>query len=111
MVIPAHNEEEHIADCLDALATQDFPGRMEVIVVNDGSTDETARIASRYPVILLDLKKNLGKARALNIGIKKAKGDIIIFSDSDSVMDKSAVRLLAECLQISPMPMPSLARF
>ena len=99
VVIPAHNEEQHIADCLDAITNQDFPGRMEVIMVNDGSTDETARIASRYPVILLDLKKNLGKARALNIGIKNAKGDIIIFSDSDSVMDKSAVRLLAECLQ------------
>ena len=102
LVIPAHNEQDHIADCLDALTTQDFAGRMEVIVVNDGSTDETARIASRYSVILLDLKKNLGKARALNIGIKKAKGDIIIFSDSDSVMDKSAVRLLAECLRNQP---------
>jgi len=102
LVIPAHNEQDHIADCLDALLSQDFSGQMEVIVVNDGSTDDTARIASRYPVTLLDLKKNLGKARALNVGIKKAKGDIIIFSDSDSVMDKSAVRLLAECLLDRP---------
>lgn len=102
LVIPAHNEQDHIADCLDALLSQDYTGRMEVIVVNDGSTDETARIVSRYPVTLLDLKKNLGKALALNVGIKKAKGDIIIFSDSDSVMDKNAVRLLAECLRDRP---------
>ena len=102
VIIPAHNEEDHISDCLEAIVSQDFSGSMEVIVVNDGSTDRTAQIASRYPVTLLNLEKNVGKAQALNIGIKESRGDIIVFSDSDSMMDKSAVRLLAGSLRDRP---------
>jgi cellulose synthase/poly-beta-1,6-N-acetylglucosamine synthase-like glycosyltransferase len=99
IIIPAYNEDQHIAECLEAIAGQDFRGKMEVIVVDDGSTDSTGQIALRYPVTLAHLKKNLGKANALNIGIKKAKGDIIIFSDSDSWLSSNAVSSLVRCLR------------
>jgi cellulose synthase/poly-beta-1,6-N-acetylglucosamine synthase-like glycosyltransferase len=102
IIIPAYNEDQHIAECLEAIACQDFRGKMEVIVVDDGSTDSTGQIALRYPVTLAHLEKNLGKANALNIGIKKAKGDIIIFSDSDSWLSSDAVSSLVRCLRDHP---------
>jgi cellulose synthase/poly-beta-1,6-N-acetylglucosamine synthase-like glycosyltransferase len=73
VIVPAYNEGTNISTCLESLLRQDFSGDMEILLVNDGSTDRTAEIVSRYPVNLIDLKTNLGKAQALNAGIEKAK--------------------------------------
>ena len=81
---------------------QDYKGAKEIIVVNDGSTDRTAVIASQYPITLLDLKQNVGKASALNEGIKIAKGDIILFSDGDSNMCIDAVSSIMRCFSAHP---------
>ena len=102
VIVPAYNEEAHMASCLDAIQKQDYCGEMEVIVVNDGSTDRTAEIASKYPINLVDLKTNVGKANALNVGIERSKGDILVFSDSDSELDSSAVSLLVNSLEEHP---------
>lgn len=102
VVIPAYNEEANLAHCLDSIDRQDFRGSMEVIVVNDGSTDRTGEIASKYPMSLMELEKNLGKAQALNLGIMKSKNDIIIFSDSDSQLADDAVSALVRCLAERP---------
>jgi uncharacterized repeat protein (TIGR01451 family) len=102
VIVPAYNEEVHIASCLESIQKQDYKGDMEVIVVNDGSTDRTAEIASKYPINLVDLRTNVGKANALNVGIERSKGDILIFSDSDSELDSSAVRLLVNSLEEHP---------
>ena len=99
IVVPAYNEEAHIASCLEAIQKQDYKGDMEVIVVDDGSTDRTAGIASKYPINLVSLKTNVGKANALNVGIECSKGDILIFSDSDSELASDAVRLLVNSLE------------
>jgi cellulose synthase/poly-beta-1,6-N-acetylglucosamine synthase-like glycosyltransferase len=102
VIVPAYNEEKSIARCIEKLLDQDYQGAMEVIVVNDGSQDKTAEIASQYPVKLIDLKKNGGKANALNQAIEEAKGDIIIFSDGDSDMAKDAVSSLIRCFDANP---------
>lgn len=102
VVIPAYNEEANLTHCLDSIARQDFKGSMEVIVVNDGSTDKTGEIASTYPLSLLEMEKNLGKAQALNLGIMKSINDIIIFSDSDSQLADDAVSALVRCLAERP---------
>lgn len=102
VIVPAYNEEAHIASCLDAITKQDYGGDMEVIVVNDGSTDRTAKIASEYHINLIDLKTNVGKANALNVGIEHSKGDIIVFSDSDSELASDAVSLLVSSLEEHP---------
>jgi cellulose synthase/poly-beta-1,6-N-acetylglucosamine synthase-like glycosyltransferase len=96
VIVPAYNEEKSIGRCIEALLNQDYKGTMEIIVVNDGSRDKTAEIVPRYPVKFIDLKKNGGKANALNRAIDEAKGDIIIFSDGDSNMEKGAVSALVE---------------
>jgi uncharacterized repeat protein (TIGR01451 family) len=102
VIVPAYNEEAHMASCLEAIQRQDYGGDVEVIVVNDGSTDRTAEIASKYPINLIDLETNVGKANALNAGIERSKGDILVFSDSDSELDSSAVRLLVNSLEEHP---------
>ena len=99
VIVPAYNEEKNVGKCIEAILSQDFKGEIEVIVINDGSTDGTSRIASQYPVKIVDLKKNCGKSKALNEGIKIAKGEILIFSDADSQIASNAVGLLAEYLE------------
>jgi len=98
VIAPAYNEEKSIGKCLESILNQDYKGEMEVIAVNDGSSDRTAEIISKYPVKLLDLKVNGGKANALNKAIEIAKGDILIFTDSDSYMSPDAVSSLVKCL-------------
>lgn len=97
IIVPAYNEEKSIGKCLESMLVQDYPGKMEIIAVNDGSSDRTSEIISKYAVKFIDLKVNLGKANALNIAIEESKGDILIFTDSDSYMDKSAVSSLVKC--------------
>lgn len=101
-IVPAYNEERSIGKCIDSLLKQDYKGKMEVIVVNDGSTDRTAEIMSQYPVKFINLQKNSGKANALNRAIKDAKGDIIVFTDGDSYIEKSAISKIVQCFMANP---------
>ena len=98
VLVPAYNEEKSIGRCIEALLCQDYGGPMEIIVIDDGSSDSTAKIISTYPVKFIDLKKNGGKANALNRGIEEAKGDILVFTDSDSNMVKDTISCLVKTL-------------
>lgn len=89
IVIPCRNEEKYISRCLDSIIANDYPKeRLEVLVVDGMSEDETRaimeRYSQRYPFIrLLDNPKKITPA-AMNIGIKNAKGEIIIRMDAHS---------------------------
>jgi cellulose synthase/poly-beta-1,6-N-acetylglucosamine synthase-like glycosyltransferase len=102
IIVPAYNEEKNVAKCIESIQAQDYKGEIEVIVVNDGSTDMTAAVVSGYQLKLIDLKVNLGKSNALNVGIENSKGEILIFSDADSRMASDAVSLLVKCLDEHP---------
>ncbi len=99
VIVTAYNEEENIEKCIESIQNQDYDGDVEIVIVNDGSTDKTADIIANYPVKLINLENNHGKAQALNMGVNNAKGDILVFSDSDSQMAKNAIRLLVEYLE------------
>ena len=99
IIVPAYNEEARIGGCLEAALSQDYRGPMEVILVNDGSTDGTLAAASKFPVMAIDQGANLGKAAALNTGVGHSTGEIVVFSDSDSRMEKGSVRILVDYLQ------------
>lgn len=94
VLIPAYNEEKTIALSIQSILDSNYVN-FEVIVVNDGSTDGTelallpfiARRRIRYIA-----KKNGGKASALNAGVALATGDIIFFSDADSLFEKNTIR-------------------
>ena len=95
IVIPAFNEERFIHRSLAALRELDYPA-YEVIVVNDGSTDFTFSLIERSFVKCIHLRRNQGKAAALNAGIARARGSIIVFSDSDSWLHPMALRYLIQ---------------
>ncbi len=87
IVIPAYNEEEYIEKCLNSILKLDYPRKnMEIIVVDDGSTDSTYKKAQKYGKkgVKVLRKKNGGKGAALNYGIARAKGELLITMDADS---------------------------
>ena len=99
IVIPAYNEENSILETIGSVLKLNYPrGKLEIIVVNDGSTDSTrakveAFIKKGKSVILIN-QKNHGKAAALNKGLKRAKGDFFVCLDADSVVTPEALNQL-----------------
>ncbi len=88
VIIPAYNSEKHIGRCLDALLAQkDAGGEIEILVVDDGSSDGTARLVAQYaiqnPRIRLLSQPNRGPAAARNHGAAEACGTFLLFTDSD----------------------------
>ena len=90
VVVPVFNCERWLADALDSIFGQAWPA-LDVIVVDDGSTDGSARIASRYPVRLLAVEHG-GIARARNAGVGAARGDLVTFLDADDVWTRDSLR-------------------
>lgn len=93
MLVAAYNEAASIEDTLVSISQQKYSGKLQVIVISDGSQDETAEIVrkaeSRFPwLTLLDLKQNAGKAHALNEGLKLAEHDLVITVDADSYLHR-----------------------
>ncbi len=91
IIVPAYNAERTIGRCLDALMRQDYAGDYEVIVVDDGSTDATPDIVAGYEGVRLVRQPNAGPAVARNRGASEARGDIILFTDSDCVPEEDWV--------------------
>ena len=87
IIIPAYNNEKTIQECLRACKQQTVKP-LEIIVIDDGSTDRTMELAKSENVIVFS-QKNSGPAKARNLGAEKSKGDILIFTDSDCVPEKN----------------------
>jgi glycosyltransferase involved in cell wall biosynthesis len=90
IVIPAYNEEKFIGNCLQSIFDNagDYKNQMEVIVVNNNSTDKTKEVASRFEGVEVIDEPRKGVAYARNAGYKKAKGELIANIDSDCLMPK-----------------------
>ena len=102
VIVPAYNESASIKRCVEALLNQDYTGATEIIVINDGSTDDTAAIVASLPVRFINLIENGGKANALNVAMKQAKGDVVIFSDGDSNMSLDAISCIVKTMLENP---------
>ncbi|WP_127836926.1 glycosyltransferase [Clostridium prolinivorans] len=101
VILPAYNVEPYINKCLDSLLNQSLK-EIEIIVVNDGSTDNTIDVIQKYKKyfehILIIEQKNKGLSAARNIGLKYAKGKYVFFLDSDDFIDtKMLEELYKEC--------------
>ncbi|MCL5283949.1 MAG: glycosyltransferase family 2 protein [Armatimonadetes bacterium] len=81
VVIAAYNEADRIAQTVQVIL--DLPHLLEIIVVDDGSTDETALVAGAAGAQVIKMGRNRGKGQALNAGISKVRGDIILMLDAD----------------------------
>ena len=96
IMVPDHNEEVVIEDTIDYLMTKINYGNYEVLVTDDGSTDETpailARLQKKYPKLrVIRIDKNKGKAHAFDIGMAFAKGRLILSNDADTVPEPDAL--------------------
>ncbi len=85
IIIPTFNGASRIGYCLDALMHQIAGRNVEILVVNDGSTDHTADVVGHYPSVRLINQANAGPAAARNRGAAEARGTILLFTDDDCV--------------------------
>jgi cellulose synthase/poly-beta-1,6-N-acetylglucosamine synthase-like glycosyltransferase len=97
VIVPVYNEKEGIAAAVRSLAASDH-GQVEVIVVDDGSTDGTADIAQalHLPNVRVIRQPNGGKPNALNAGIAAASHDLIVMVDGDTVVEPDSIRRLVQ---------------
>lgn len=91
IIIPAFNEGDVVRKTVEAVKGMIYPKKKEIIVVDDGSYDNTYKIAKKIRGIKVFRKKHGGKANSLNFGLKHAKGEIVVCVDSDSYPDKNAL--------------------
>jgi peptidoglycan/xylan/chitin deacetylase (PgdA/CDA1 family)/glycosyltransferase involved in cell wall biosynthesis len=100
VIVPAYNESANIAATVRSLVGSDYP-RLEVIVVDDGSTDGTAAVVERLrlPGVSVIRQANAGKPAALNAGIARARGDLLVLVDGDTVFEPDAVGRLVQPLR------------
>ena len=92
IIIPMYNAKEYIARCLESVINQSF-NNIEIIIVNDGSTDESLEICKKYGevderIIILN-KRNSGVSVARNEGMNVATGEYVMFVDADDWIDES----------------------
>ncbi|MGH3325352.1 MAG: bifunctional polysaccharide deacetylase/glycosyltransferase family 2 protein [Streptomyces sp.] len=99
VLVPAHNEEAGIAATVHSLLASTHP-RLQIIVIDDGSTDGTADIARRIrdPRVTVVRQPNTGKSGALNTGLGYARCDIVVMIDADTVFEPDALRRLVQPL-------------
>ena len=93
IVVPAYNEEALLGRCLDALLAQDYPGEVDITVVDNASTDRTAEVARRRGVRVVH-EPQRDYCRALIRGFGVAQGDIIALTDADSIVPPTWVSSL-----------------
>lgn len=98
VIIPAHDEESCIESTVKSVFDSEYAGTVEVVVVNDGSTDETGGIVSGMMETAPNLKlietDHVGKAMAVNKGVSESSGEVVVLLDADSVLEKDALTLL-----------------
>jgi cellulose synthase/poly-beta-1,6-N-acetylglucosamine synthase-like glycosyltransferase len=98
ILIAAHNEEDNIRATLEDKLLLDYPKeKLEIIVASDGSSDRTDDIVRQYEqngVLLLRQERRAGKTAALNAAVSRAKGEVLVFSDANSIYERNALRLL-----------------
>lgn len=92
IIIPFFNAKKFLPICLNNLSNINFKEKFEIILINDGSSDNSEKIVKNFSKIklrLYSLPKNMGPGAARNLGIKKARGQYIFFLDVDDILDKN----------------------
>ena len=98
IIIPVYNIENYLSNCIDSILCQEYKSKYEIILIDDGSTDESGKIcdnyAKNYGFIQVIHKKNEGVSKARNIGLDIAKGQYIMFVDGDDELEKNVLNVM-----------------
>ena len=98
VIVPVHNGGGNFRRCLESLAAAE-PAPKEIIVVADGDTDGSWRLAEEFGFRVLRIPKRGGPARARNMGAQQARGDILFFVDADVTISRDAVSQIVDSFQ------------
>ena len=94
IVIPAYNEEKYIGDCLQSIIANRTDDFLEIIVINNASTDGTAEVAAKFPGVRVVDEPQKGLTRARERGLMEAKGDLVAYLDADTRMPPGWVAIV-----------------
>ena len=103
VIIPVYNTEKYLKKCLESVIKQTYKN-LEIIVINDGSTDNSNKIIEKYVTkypqkIKYIEQENRGQAYSRNLGIKLSKGELITFVDSDDYIERNMYKKMIELLE------------
>ncbi|MBS3052114.1 MAG: glycosyltransferase family 2 protein [Candidatus Aenigmarchaeota archaeon] len=102
VILPAHNEEDAIKETVKSILDSEYPSNIEIVVINDGSSDNTAKIVKNLQkennIIKLYTTNHIGKSRALNFGVTKASFNYFLFLDADSSIEKDTLKEIVKPL-------------
>lgn len=98
VIICSYNGASTVESCLRSMDRIRYPGQLEIIFVDDGSTDHTQQILRKFPRVRNIRQKNMGLSFARNVGMNAARGDVIVYTDSDCEADEDWLYYLALAL-------------
>lgn len=101
VIIPAYNAEKYLREAVGSVKAQNWAGKMELIIVDDGSLDNTAAFATELGAMVIK-QSHTGAASARNAGIANAKGQLILFLDADDMLAKGALAALYAPIKNNP---------
>lgn len=101
VIIPCFNHGRYLGDAIESALKQSYR-RLEIIVVDDGSTDDSSQIARKYSDVRLINQENCGLSQARNAGLEASRGDYLVFLDADDRLLPGAVEAGSNCLDCRP---------
>jgi glycosyltransferase involved in cell wall biosynthesis len=101
IVIPCYNQAHFLCDAIDSVRSQTY-SRVEIVVVDDGSTDNTSEVARHYPDVHCIGQDNQGLSAARNAGLRDSKGSLLVFLDADDRLLPDAIEAGYNCLNSHP---------
>ncbi|MCX6705278.1 MAG: glycosyltransferase, partial [Candidatus Woesebacteria bacterium] len=104
VIITTKNEEKNIKNCLESIKYQVYPQeKIEIIVVDNHSTDKTKTIARQYTSHIFD--KGPERSAQRNFGIKMSKGEFILYLDADMILSPTVIKRAVEKIEVSNIPL------
>lgn len=101
VIIPCYKQAHYLGEAIDSVLDQTY-SNFEIIVIDDGSPDNTAEVAAKYPTVRYVRQENQGLSGARNTGIRESRGQYLVFLDADDRLTPNALQFGINCLHAHP---------